>query len=301
MAYVGFRHHLGLKVVSIALAALLWVAVAGEQTVERSLRIPLEFTNLPAQLEVVGDSPNVVDVRVRGSSGALNRIAAGELVAVLDLRSARSGQRLFHLDGDDVRTPFGVDVVQVNPSTVSMTFEPSGSKVVPVVPSIEGEPSDGFVVGTVTAEPSTVEVLGPISVLSTLTQAITEPVAVTGVSAPVTETVNIGVADPAIRLRQPQTARVAVTVAPAPVEWSVSDIAVTPRNVHGRVQVIPTRITAWVRGPREAMTSDSTMFEASVEVEGLQAGEHQVPVTVVAPARVGVIRLEPAEVSVRIR
>lgn len=301
MAYVGFRHHLGLKVVSIALAALLWVAVAGEQTVERSLRIPLEFTNLPSQLEVVGDSPAVVDVRVRGSSGALNRIAAGELVAVLDLRSARAGQRLFHLDGDDVRTPFGVDVVQVNPSTVSMMFEPSASKMVPVVPSVEGEPADGFVVGTVTAEPSTVEVLGPVSVLSKLTQAITEPVTVTDASAPVAETVNIGVADPAVRLRQPQSARVAVTIAPAPVEWSVSDIAVKPRNVHGRVQVTPTRITAWVRGPREAMTSDSTMFDASVEVEGLQAGEHQVPVTVVAPARVGVVRLEPAEVKVRVR
>ena len=115
MAYIGFRHHLGLKFVSIALAALLWVAVAGEQTVERALRIPLEFTNLPAQLEVVGDAPAVVDVRVRGSSGALNRIAGGELVAVLDLRSARTGRRLFHLGGADVRTPFGVDVVQVNP------------------------------------------------------------------------------------------------------------------------------------------------------------------------------------------
>src|SRR5207244_2253384 len=120
MAYTGFRQHLGLKFVSIALAALLWIAVSGEQTVERSLRIPLEFTNLPSQLEAVGEPPTVVDVRVRGSSGALNRIAAGELVAVLDLRSARAGQRLFHLGGDDVRTPFGVDVVQVNPSTVSM-------------------------------------------------------------------------------------------------------------------------------------------------------------------------------------
>ena len=43
--------------------------------------------------------PIVVDVRVRGSSGALGRIATGELVAVLDLRSARPGQRLFHLAG----------------------------------------------------------------------------------------------------------------------------------------------------------------------------------------------------------
>lgn len=301
MAYVGFHHHLGLKVVSIGLAALLWVAVAGEQTVERSLRIPLEFTNLPSQLEVVGDAPAVVDVRVRGSSGALNRIAAGELVAVLDLRSARAGQRLFHLSGDDVRTPFGVDVVQVNPSTVSIAFEPSASKVVPVVPSLEGEPADGFVVGTITAEPPTVEVLGPGTVLSKLTQAITEPVSVTGASAPVIESVNIGVADAAVRLRQPQTARVAVAVSPAPVEWSVGDIAVKPHNVHGRVQLAPTRITAWVRGPREAMTSDSNMFDASVEVAGLQAGDYQLPVTVVAPARVGVIRLEPSEVRVRVR
>jgi YbbR domain-containing protein len=301
MAYIGFRHHLGLKLVSIALAALMWIAVAGEQTVERSLRIPLEFTNLPSQLEVVGEAPAVVDVRVRGSSGALNRIAAGELVAVLDLRSARAGQRLFHLGGEDVRTPFGVDVVQVNPSTVSMNFEPSGSKTVPIVPTVEGEPADGFVVGTVTAEPSTVEVLGPVSVLSRLTQAITEPVTVTGASAPVTEMVNIGVADTSLRLRTPQTARVAVVVAPAPVEWSVSDIAVKARNATGRVQVIPTRITAWVRGPREAMTSDGGMFDASIDVEGLKPGEFQVPVSVVAPARVGVIRLEPSEVKVRIR
>jgi YbbR domain-containing protein len=300
MAY-SFRQHLGLKFVSIALAALIWVAVAGEQTVERSLRIPLEFTNLPSQLEVVGEPPTVVDVRVRSSSGALNRIAAGELVAVLDLRAARAGQRLFHLGGDDVRTPFGVDVVQVNPSTVSMTFEPSGSKTVPVVPTVEGEPADGFVVGTVTAEPSTVEVLGPVSVLSRMTQAITEPVAVSGASAPVTEAVNIGVAETSARLRTPQTARVAVVVAPAPVEWSVSDIAVKPRNAHGRVQVVPARVTAWVRGPREAMTSDGGVFDASVDVEGLKPGEFQVPVTVVAPARVGVIRLEPSEVKVRIR
>jgi len=301
MAYISFRHHLGLKFVSIALAALLWVAVAGEQTVERSLRIPMEFTNLPAQLEVVGDAPTVVDVRVRGSSGALNRIAAGELVAVLDLRSARAGQRLFHVDGDDVRTPFGVDVVQVNPSTVSMAFEPSGSKIVPVVPTVDGEPADGFVVGTVTAEPSTVEVLGPVSVLSKLTQAITEPVTVIGASASLTETVNIGVADTSVRLRTPQTARVAVVVAPAPVEWSVGNIAVKPRHAAGRVQVVPARVTAWVRGPREAMTSDGGMFDATVDVEGLKTGDFQLPVNVVAPARVGVVRLEPAEVKVRIR
>ena len=36
-----FRH-LGLKAVSVGLAALLWLVIAGEETVERGLRIPLD-------------------------------------------------------------------------------------------------------------------------------------------------------------------------------------------------------------------------------------------------------------------
>jgi len=54
MALPGTRH-VGLKVVSVVLASLLWLLVSGEQTVERALRIPLEFTNLPSQLELVGE------------------------------------------------------------------------------------------------------------------------------------------------------------------------------------------------------------------------------------------------------
>ena len=116
MASFGLRH-LGLKFVSIALAALLWLLVSGEQIVERALRIPLEFTNLPAQLELVGDAPNVVDVRVRGSSGALSRIADGRAGGrARSAVGARRASACFTSPGADVRAPFGVEVVQVTPS-----------------------------------------------------------------------------------------------------------------------------------------------------------------------------------------
>jgi YbbR domain-containing protein len=293
--------HVGLKLLSIALAAALWLLVSGERIVERAMRIPLEFTNLPSQLEVVGDQPNVVDVRLRGSSGALSRVATGELVAMLDLRAARTGRRLFHLTGADVRTPFGVEVVQVMPSSVSLTFEPSATKVVPVVPSVEGDPADGYVVGTVTADPATVEVVGPMSALGSLTEAITEPVSVTTASAPVTETVTVGVPDQAVRLREPQTARVTVNIAPAPVEWAVAAIPVQVRNAAKNAQVTPAFVTVHVRGPRETMGSSADAFEASVDLSGLRSGQYQVPVRVVPPARIGVVRVDPTELRVRIR
>ncbi len=203
---------LGLKILSVLLASLVWLLVSGEQIVERALRVPLEFVNLPAQLEMIGETPNVADVRVRGSSGVLGRVAAGELVTVLDLRTARAGQRLFHLSASDVRAPFGIEVVQVTPSNISINFERSASKRVPINPSVEGDPARGFKVSSVTADPAMVEVVGPASLLAAVTEAITEPVSVAGAKATVTETVNVGVSDPSLRLRSSQRARVTVTI-----------------------------------------------------------------------------------------
>jgi YbbR domain-containing protein len=216
MAIIGFRH-IGLKIMSIALAALLWLAVAGEQIVERALRIPLEFTNRPATLEPVGEPLDVVDVRVRGSSGRLSRIAAGEVVAVVDLTGARPGQRLFHVSASDVRAPFGVEVVQVTPTTLYMTFEPPLTKTVPVIPEVEGDPAQGYEVAVRSADPATVEIIGPRSAVAEMKAAITEPVSVAGESRSIVKTVSVGVADPTVRLKNVDVVRVTVTIRPARV------------------------------------------------------------------------------------
>jgi YbbR domain-containing protein len=214
MAIRPFQN-LALKVVSVVLAALLWLIVSGEQTVERVLRIPLEYTNIPEQLELVGEPPTVVDVRVRGSSGTLGRLSPGELAAVLDVRTPRPGQRLYHLTGSDVRAPFGVDVVQVTPSSIALYFEQSSAKTVPVLPVLEGQPAEGYIVDKVTANPAKVEIVGPASALKELTGAVTEAVSVEGATQTVVESVTVGPADPAVRLRGPQTtAQVTVAIVP---------------------------------------------------------------------------------------
>src|SRR5262245_14898404 len=107
-----FRN-VGLKFLSICIAALLWLIVAGDRVVERALRVPVEYQNLPAGLEIVGDPVDTVEVRLRGSSGALARLAPSDTSAVVDLRNARPGRRLFHLTSAHVKVPYGMDVVQV--------------------------------------------------------------------------------------------------------------------------------------------------------------------------------------------
>jgi len=156
-----FRN-LGLKLLSLGIGVLLWISVSGEATVERGLRAPLELQQFPAGLEIQGEAPSTVDVRVRGTSGALSRVGPGDLVAVLDLQGARAGNRLFAMTPEQVRSPYGVEVVQVTPSTIALALENSLTREVPVVPSVEGAPKAGYVVvGKPVVTPDRVEIVGP--------------------------------------------------------------------------------------------------------------------------------------------
>jgi YbbR domain-containing protein len=303
VSYNPFRHP-GLKIMAIALATLLWLIVAGDHLVERSMRVPLEFRNIPPALEIVGDPPTAVDVRLRGSSALLGRLEPRDIVAVLDLGTARPGSRMFHLRTDEVRTPYGVDVAQVVPGTIALDLEKSGRRTVPIVPALDGEPAPGFVIGRVTSDPPTVEVAGPESRLKQLTGATTEPVEVTGSRARVRDVVTVGITDSAVRLVQAQDATITVEVLPAPVERDLSGVPVRWRNLGAGLgaQVRPTLTRVTVRGRREALADlRAGAIDAFVDLAGLGPGKYNLRVQVDPSQTFGVSAIDPAVVDVTIR
>ena len=295
--------HLGLKLLSLMLAVLLWMTVAGEETVERGLRVPLELQQRPLGLEVVGDVPATIDVRVRGGSSVLSRLGAGDVVAVLDLRTARSGQRLFTMTAEQVRVPFGVEVVQIVPAAIAMTFERTDSRRVKVVPAVEGHPAPGYVAGAASADPPTVEIVGPESAVKRATEAMTEPVSVAGAHEPVREVVSIGMVDPALRLKAPRPAPVTVQILPAPLERTVRHRPFRLRNLAPALsaEATPTSVDVTLRGNRDALNRvvpDDVM--PFVDVSGLGAGDYTLTAYASASQDAGVVRIEPPSVKVRI-
>jgi YbbR domain-containing protein len=302
MRYHPFRH-LGLKVLAIALAVVLWLTVAGEHVVERSLRVPLEFRNIPPALEIVGNPPDTVDVRVRGSSAGLSRLQSGEIVAVLDLGTARAGSRLFHIRNDEVRAPFGVEIAQVVPATISIELEKSARRVVPIIPALEGEPAPGFSVGRVSSDPATVEIIGPDTRVRQIAEATTEPVSVAGARSRVRDVVTVGVVDSSVRLAQPLGATVMVDIGPAPVEREIPGVPVRWRNLGSglRAQLTPSVVHVSVRGARDILnTLRGDAVQAFVDLAGLGAGRYNLRVQTDPAENFGVISVDPAVVAATI-
>lgn len=304
MAYHPFRH-LGLKVMALALACLLWLTVAGEHVVERIIRVPVEFRNIPEQLEVVGDPPSSVDVRLRGSSAVLGRLEAGDVVAELDLIHARPGSRIFHIRNEEVRAPYGIEVTQVVPGTVGIELERSATRVVPVVAQIDGDPAPGFSVGQVTAEPATVAVAGPESRLKKVANATTEPVDVRGATDNVRDVVAVGLIDSTLRLVQPQNVTVLVDILPAPIERELQGITIQPRNLATGLratQIAPASVAAAIRGRRDIVAGvRADSVEAFVDLAGLEAGRYNLRVQFSPSQQFSVSEFTPAEVAVTIK
>ena len=144
------------------------------------------------------------------------------------------------------------------------------------------------------------QVVGPAGALQALTEAITEPVLVAGASGPITETVTVGSPDPVVRLETPQNARVTVNVTPAPIQWSVTGVAVQVHNATRAVQIVPKTVTVVVHGPREPRPLGGG-FRCVGGRERVASRAVRSAGEIVPPARVGVVSIEPARVRVRIR
>ena len=299
MARIGGKH-IWRKGGAVLAAAGLWFLIGGQKVVERAIRVPLEYTNLPSGIEMTGEIPTVVDIRVRGSEAALARMVPGEMVAVLDLAGARAGNRLFHLIGSDVRSPSGVEVVQVTPGNVAIGFEATTSKLVRVSPAVEGTPAFGYEVGAITSTPATVEVFGPAGALDALQAVITEPVSVAGASSTVRDTVTVGVADRNVRIKALQHVDVSIEMRLAPSERIISGVAVEVRG--GRATPDATEATVTVKGTAKALEGlTATALRAYVDITTARAGKRMVPVAVEVPDGVSVVRVEPDRVSVQLR
>lgn len=299
-----FVHDLGLKLLAFALALTFWIQVAGQPVVERGIDVPLGFENVPDLLYVGSDLPDSVRVRVRGAANIVSGLQPGDVVAAIDLAEERPGRRrLFDMFAGRVRVPFGVEVTQVFPATITVSLESVGEpRTVTVVPDIQGMPAEGFAVGRISTTPETVQVVGPESRLAEVAEAFTEPVAIDGASERVQATVTVGVADPMIRLGIPGSARVTVEIVRAPAERIVRSVAVRPEGSARAVSIEPDSVTVGVRGPQDRLAGlENTEIGAFVDLAGLQPGRYNLPVTAVGSAGIGVTHIDPSRVTVTVR
>ncbi len=205
-------------VLCLVAATLLWYALAAERSENisvRGMRATLTLVNMPADLVLTSGVPDSVSVQLRGPlSRALDPTTSLELL--VDLSDARPGSLTYRLGESDLSLPREVELVSVDPTTVTIELERLRSRYIAVEPVVEGTPAPGFELVRVRVAPVQIAVQGPDSRLSALKVVQTTTVSIDGATSSLEATVQPRLGDPLLR---------SLTVAPLVVSVEIAAVA----------------------------------------------------------------------------
>jgi YbbR domain-containing protein len=204
-------HNFGLKLLSLAVAVLLWMAVTRDPVAEVALNVPVEFHNAPEHLEISSETIPQVMVRVRGPVREVRVLTPSEVHAVIDLANVQPGERTYDLSPRRINVPDTLQVVQAVPSQIRINFDKRATRQVEVKPRVIGTFASGYRIEKVTPIPQLVTIVGPATHVNGVESAITDPVDASGVVGVATFSTHAYVSDPLVRLADPSPIRVTVT------------------------------------------------------------------------------------------
>jgi len=206
-------NNFGWKVLSLAIAVMIWALVASEPELSTFTNARLEYRNLPEDLEIVSNVVSTVSLELRGPSGALRGLGDGvRAEAVLDMSGIGPGEHTFAIGQPNVKLPRGVRLVRAFPSEVRFDFEWSREKTVPVEARFKGLGANGYTLESSTVTPPEVTIVGPVNHLAGISTVVTDPVDVSNVVGSSEFRVNAFVQDSFVRLKSPTAVVVRVVM-----------------------------------------------------------------------------------------
>jgi diadenylate cyclase len=206
----AFVQNFGIKMVSLLLAVALWLVVSRDPVAEVELQVPIEFHNVPQDLEIDSASFTEAQVRVRGPGRLIHRLRATDVRAEIDLAAVRPGSRTFDLTSRNVRVPQELEVVQIIPSQFQLSFDDRMTRSVEVHPRVTGTFAEGRRVAQVIADPARIMITGPRRRVEAVEASTTDPVDASGAMDRATFVTQAYVPDPLIQVVHPIPVRVTV-------------------------------------------------------------------------------------------
>ena len=114
------RHNLGLKMLSLFLALLLWLFASISREREKDFSLPVLLENVPMGLQVAGNTPKLVDVRLKGRNIILWKVWMYHPVIRLDLKDAAEGTIVFPSPAAMIDLPDGAKPIRIMPATIEV-------------------------------------------------------------------------------------------------------------------------------------------------------------------------------------
>jgi diadenylate cyclase len=124
-------YRLGAKALALGVALGLWMAVAGQQSAEMALTVPIEYQRIATGVELRGEIPAAVTIRLRGTELALAALRASSVRLRVSLEHVRDGLNYVALTVHHLDLPPGVELTDIRPAFLAIEVRKKDSVAAP--------------------------------------------------------------------------------------------------------------------------------------------------------------------------
>jgi uncharacterized protein (TIGR00159 family) len=111
---------LPVKAFFLFLVCLLWIFVIGIRQGMISFNIPIEYYSIPQNLEISGQPPKEIKVRLNGSQRLLSSLNPDHIRAQVNLSGAHPGANQLTLSEMNINVPSGITVTHLYPQNIKI-------------------------------------------------------------------------------------------------------------------------------------------------------------------------------------
>jgi len=195
---------LGWQLLAVAVAFVLWLIFTGTPEVVTSISAPIEYQNMPQDLETAAELPRRVSLEISGPAARVHEADLTNRKVVLNMEAVqRPGEWTFTIEKRHIDLPAGLHLVRAIPAQVRLTFERSVSASVPVRVRIAAPPPEGYHVSKQQAIPNTLRIVGPESRVRQVGSVDADPIDLSRTVGKALFQVHAFVADPQVRFASP--------------------------------------------------------------------------------------------------
>jgi len=297
-----------LKLLSLLFALFLWYFVVGEDKVDMTVTIPVEIVNLPRELIISNQFKKQLEVTVSGQRSLIRGMTAQHISRTIDLSKASPGTVVIQNPPDSIPVPRGLSILRLQPPTITLLLDRLIVKELAIKPALVGQVHKDYRLDSVTADPPTLEISGPQSILGQEQHLVTSPIDINGLNQSDVKQVSLALKPEIADLIGEPVVAVRLNVFELIKEMEFTGIPIELDLAEGKqteviYQLLPPTISITTEIPQtmiKATNNIRKLFQAGVSPEKLQAGSTELKVLVESPPRAKIIAIKPETVILKI-
>ena len=295
-----FIGNLGYKATALLLAALVWYIVQGEEILEVNAKLDVKVE--VASAFSLRDSGAISrDITLRGPRVLVGAMSGKAIGAIIRVPSGKVGSLRYRLDKEFIPNWDNRVRITIHDPYVTLQVEDRLTKKVPIKPIILGEVTENQMIDEVAAMPNEIEISGPKSDISRITELTTDPIDITGLAE--SKSIIAAISKAALPELQLSSHEVNVSVKLGPKKLSKT-LSVVPVEIVGSEKVgsvRPAGVSVVIAVPESQFNKlNQKDVRASVSAKELEPGRYELGVLVSAPEGVVVQQISPKNVTVEI-